>query len=530
MTKYDIFQPMLMASLLVIGIVIGVKTGGNNVSLIDSYNQKDNASNHIGRVEEILRFIESRYVDSLDIDDVVESAIYDVMDELDPHSLYLSPEQLREVSEQMDGNYRGVGVESFFIEDTVRISRVLKNTPAEKAGIQPLDKVLNIDKVSVAGQGMKYSAIRDMLRAEGKESISLNLLRGNEIIETSISPEKINLQSSKIAYTLKEGVGYIKVDRFSSNTYKEFMEGLEILAEKEEIKHLVIDLRDNPGGYLPEAINILSQLFDEKEKLLVYTEGKSEKKLEYKTTGKNFFPLDKIAVLINESSASGSEIIAGAIQDWDRGVIIGRRSYGKGLVQEQYPLRNGGAIRLTISRYYTPSGRSIQRPYDDLSDYQDDIETRFASGELYDLDKYLLTDSTEYKTMNLARSMYGGGGIIPDVYIPLHSTIYHDYMSYLEDYIPEYVFQNREKGWTYGKERIVVDEFLDYVEKKNPDIKNRDSLDRIELIKRIRSQLAYQELGELEREKVLNESDPFIEEALKYTMSPTEMASYIEIR
>jgi carboxyl-terminal processing protease len=524
--KYDVWQPFLLAGMVVIGILIGVKMNTGTLDFVEKVSL-GNAAGPIGRVEEVVRFIESKYVDSLDSDQILEAAIADIMDDLDPHSIYLSARQLKSLDEQMNGYYRGVGVESFFIDDTLRISRVIKDSPAELSGIMPFDQLITIGDSTIAGVNKPYSEIRELLRADGQDKLKLGIKRRNNtsIIEAIVIPGEINLQSSKVAYSMEDNIAYIKVDRFSSNTYKEFMESLEVLIEKDSTRHLIIDLRDNPGGYLPETVNILSQLFNEKGRLLVYTQGKSEKKVEYKTTGKNFFPVDKIAVLIDEGSASGSEIIAGAIQDWDRGLVIGRRSFGKGLVQEQYPLRNGGAIRLTISRYYTPSGRSIQKSYEDLDEYGNELYERYHNGEVYGNGYQEKEDSLVFFTKLLNRKVYGGGGIYPDVFVPADSTISIQDQSQVYSYIPEFVFLERTKG--EGQD-FNTDDFFSFLVTRGLEKINDLKLNNDDILKSLKAEYAYQTIGEIARDSILNDNDPYILEAIKYLHSNTSLKEYTE--
>lgn len=528
-TKYEIWQPFLLAAMVVVGMLVGVKMSDRDLDFIDAVHVEGDVTGPVGRVEEIVRFIESKYVDSLDSDALIESAIRSIMDDLDPHSIYLSENQLKSVSEQMNGYYRGIGVESFYIDDTLRISRVVSGSPADKTGIQPFDRIIAIGDSTVAGVNKEYREIRELLRADQVEQLKVTLKRpGKEHpIESIILPEDINIQSSKVAYEIEEDIAYIKIDRFSSNTYKEFMDALERMIEDNQTRHLIIDLRDNPGGYLPETVNILSQLFNEKGRLLVYTQGKSKRKVEYKTTGKNFFPVDHIAVLIDEGSASGSEIIAGAIQDWDRGLIIGRRSFGKGLVQEQYALKNGGAIRLTIARYYTPSGKSIQKPYDDLEDYNNDIYERYHNGEVYGIsDSSAINDSITYYTNILKRPVYSGGGIMPDIFIPADSTMSLATSEAIYSYIPEYVYLTRERN---SSQDLSINGFKAFLseEKAGKDIDHL-AFNESYLLKKIHSELQYQLNGEQARDSVMNTGDPFIEEAIKYCKSNIDLKSYLD--
>lgn len=423
-------------------MVLGYKMNdADDPALIVGIDAKEQATlSATGRVEEIVRFIESRYVDEVNDDQLVESAIVTVLDQLDPHSVYIAPEYLKNIHDTMEGSFKGVGIVSYFLDDTVNIISVIEGSPASEAGIEQFDQIIAINDSIVAGQGLEFNQISDMLRSD-EASKKVKIIKGQSksIEDVTLHISDIPLNSVEAAYMLNEETGIIKLVRFSSQTYKEFMEALEDLVDNQGLKNLVIDLRDNPGGYLPEATNILSQLMREKDRLLVYTEGKNNSKTEYKSTGKSFFNINKVALIIDENSASGSEILAGAIQDWDRGLIIGRRTFGKGLVQEQYDLSNGGAIRLTVARYYTPTGRSIQQSYDDLTSYHD-VTNR------YHQDTVAIPDSLTYNTLLLNRKVYGGGGIFPDVYVPISAADEDPGLYNILDKIPEWTYRKVKDG------------------------------------------------------------------------------------
>lgn len=440
--KIKIWQPLALSMMLAIGMLFGYKMNDRDQGNLIDFVSEDSAPAAVGEIEELIRFIETRYVDSIDRDFLVEKAIKSVLGELDPHSVYITPEQLKSVNDEMEGTFRGIGVEIFYIDDTVNIISTIPDGPADMAGIKPFDKLIGINDSIVAGQSLKFSEIRKMLRGDIGDELTIKLLDENNAEKIAdIVINDIPVSSVKGGVMIDDLTGYIKVDRFGSKTYSEFMDHFQTLTEKEGMKNVVIDLRDNPGGYLPQATNILSQLFKEKGNLLVYTKGNNDRKFEYKSTGKTFFPIDKVSVLIDENSASGSEILAGAIQDWDRGVIVGRRSFGKGLVQEQYDLSNNGALRLTIARYYTPSGRSIQRTYEDMDSYYTDYEDRYYSGEFFSEDSIAKGNSKKYETMELKRPVFGGGGITPDIFVPIDSILFDPFYREIASEIPQYVFK-----------------------------------------------------------------------------------------
>ncbi len=445
-TEYKIWQPFLLAAMTAIGIMIGLKAGEKpHPPLIESVPYTA-GQKYTGRVEELLRFIESKYVDSISTDTILEAAIYSILEKLDPHSAYIPPSELEDINDQMNSNFRGIGIESVMVDDTAYVYNVLDKSPAKKAGLQPFDQIIAVDGQIVAGKNLEFSVIRNLLRKNSGTEVKIKIRRsGKEKLITAIVGD-MPVYTVNTAYILDDSIMFIKIDRFASTTYKEFMDQVEKMFEGKNRMDLILDLRGNPGGFLPEATNILSQIFEEKGNLLVFTEGKNALKSTYETTGKRFFNIDQVAVLIDENSASASEIIAGALQDWDRGAVVGRRSYGKGLVQEQFDLRNGGAVRLTVSRYYTPTGRTLQRDYQDKVLYENDFQDRLESGDLFSGK----TSSPEkdvniYYTKKLKRKVTGNGGISPDIFVPADSIWLDDSFHELESYILPFVLRNEGK-------------------------------------------------------------------------------------
>lgn len=526
-----VWQPLALSLMMAVGMLVGYKMNERPQSSLISFSDSDSGA--VGQVEELIRFVESRYVDSIDRNVLVERAVESVLGELDPHSVYISPEQLTGVNDEMSGTFRGIGVEIFYIDDTVQIITTVPDGPADRAGIKPYDKLIMIDDSLVAGQSLIFADIRSMLRGDIGTKLNLKVVsRDGMTKNATVLIDDISVSSVKDGLMVDETTGYIKIDRFGSNTYREFMDQFQILTEEEGMKNVIIDLRDNPGGYLPQATNILSQLFKEKGKLLVYTKGNSDRKSEYKSTGKTFFTIDKVAVLIDENSASGSEIIAGAIQDWDRGVIIGRRSFGKGLVQEQYPLSNGGAIRLTVARYYTPSGRSIQRTYNDIGSYYSDYEERYYAGEFFSADSISLGDSTKYETMTLSRPVYGGGGITPDIFVAIDSVQFESLYGEVMNELPQYVFRHLaslptklDQDKLFEESQIVFENYMS--EKK--DEKNAEELFLIgnSIKNQINQSIIRYTRGELEMYKYSIPNDAFIEAALDYFGSSEKLTDLI---
>ncbi len=464
--RIGVWFPVLLAVALCIGVIVGLSIrtqAPQSYMVLSDDGVKHKHPRGVGKIDEILRFVDARYLEGVELKKLEDAAIRGLLKELDPHSAYIPAEKLQDVKESLQGDFEGIGVEFFMLEDTITVANVIKGGPSDEAGIQVGDKFLSVNDSTIAGQNLSDAEVIERLKGEGGTAVNITVLRRgqNKPMSLSVTRGKIPKKSIETAFMLNKTTGYIKITRFSAKTYKEFMTALETLIEK-GLEDLVIDLRHNPGGYLQEATNILTQLFKEK-RLLVYTEGRSYKRKEYKSSGKPFFSVKKIAVLIDEGSASASEIMAGAIQDNDRGLIVGRRSYGKGLVQEQYDLSDASALRLTVARYYTPSGRLIQRSYENgLDDYSHDLDRRYASGELYYEDSIKIVDSTVYKTTG-GRSVYGGGGIIPDVFVPLDTVTRNSYYLVINNQVVPFVYRYmdqhfRKFGDYHGElERFVAD-------------------------------------------------------------------------
>ncbi|HMO39957.1 MAG TPA: S41 family peptidase [Saprospiraceae bacterium] len=452
--KLNIWLPLLLAVVLVTGMLIGMRLQSEAPRVVDLQDNSLLTPQSYSKIEELMRYIEAKYVDEVDRDKLIDEAIANLLKQLDPHSVYFSAEQLASVNVQLEGNFNGIGVEFMILDDTVTVVAPLSGGPAESAGILAGDKIIEAGDSVIAGVGITSNGVIKLLSGDKGSKVSLGIRRGNETTLRRFTLERapIPVHSVDVAYMLDDETGYIKINRFSAKTYEEFMQGLETLVEKNKMKDLVIDLRQNPGGYLQQATNILSQLFRDKNKLLVYTEGRSVHRNDYESTGRAFFEVRNIAVLIDEGSASASEILAGALQDHDRAQIIGRRSFGKGLVQEQYSLRDGSALRLTVARYYTPSGRSIQKPYSDRGEYEHDFLSRLESGELSGNGQIAVQDSTKYYTEK-GRIVYGGGGITPDVFVPIDTTALSDYYFRLRQLAPQFVFkyvQNHRADFNYA--------------------------------------------------------------------------------
>ncbi len=535
-----IWLPLALALMLVMGMLIGGRLQQVVPAVYMERSGDYNAQSwKQGTIEELIRYVEAKYVDSVDRRALTEAAINTILNDLDPHSSFIPAEDLAEVNDQLEGNFDGIGVEFLMLEDTIVIIAPMAGGPSEAAGILPGDKIVQIGDSIIVGRNLKTEKIIDMLRGKKGTPVKIGVLRANEkrIREFTVTRDKIPVHSVEVAYMVAKNTGYIKINRFSANTYEEFMKGLEALSAK-GLKDLVIDLRYNPGGYLQQATNMLSQLFKDKDKLMVYTEGRTVVRTEYKTTGRPLYDVGNIVVLIDEGSASASEIIAGALQDHDRGLIVGRRSFGKGLVQEQYRLSDGSALRLTVARYYTPSGRSIQRPYKGNSAYEEDFAHRYEAGELFSADKNVLNDSTKYYTTG-GHVVYGGGGIMPDVFVPVDSLLMSDYFLDLRQHVSAFVFnymQQHEKDFkdyqltsfrnNYYTSDDLYNQFITYAASKG--IKKRPK--EITLVKKdikhfIKARIARHLFDEEGFYAVLNDSDKVVKKALELLGNPDPIAA-----
>ena len=401
---WHVWMPLLLALATVIGMLVGFRLHSLRPSV--SMHTKEISSpiprSNYGRLEEVVRYIDARYVDDIDKDALTEKAIDELLQQLDPHSSFIKSSDVEEVNEQLDGSFGGIGVQFLLIKDTIVVVSPLAGGPSETVGIQPGDKIIEVEDSVIAGKGLHTKELIKLLKGEIGTPVRIGILRkGNStLLDYTITRDEIPIHSVDIGYKITDDIGYIKINKFSANTYEEFMKALEELVKDNALKNLIIDVRQNPGGYLPQVTRILNQLIAEAGKVMVFTKGRNEGRVDYESHNKNFYRVDNIAVLIDEGSASASEILAGAIQDLDRGIIIGRRSFGKGLVQEQFRLRDGSALRLTVARYYTPSGRSIQKPYQKKNhdSYDADLARRYKNGELFSEDKFIIADTTHYFT------------------------------------------------------------------------------------------------------------------------------------
>lgn len=376
------------------------------------------------KIERTLQMIKNLYVDDVETSKLTESAIRAMLRELDPHSSYLDKDEVKAMNEPLQGNFDGIGISFNMITDTLYVMEVISGGPSQKVGILPGDKIIFVDDSLIAGVKKDNQEVVKMLRGPKGTAVNVKVLRrdASQLIDFRIVRDKIPIYSIDAAYMIDQSTGYIRLSRFGITSSQEFLEAEKKLKAK-GMKNMILDLTGNGGGVLQTASDIVDEFLGA-GKLVVYTEGKNQPRLELKTTASGSFETGRLVVLVDESSASASEIVAGAVQDWDRGIVVGRRTFGKGLVQRQIPLPDGTMVRLTVARYYTPTGRSIQKPYEsgNIDEYNKDFLNRFEHGEMLHADSIHFPDSLKHTTLMNARTVYGGGGIMPDLFVPVDTT------------------------------------------------------------------------------------------------------------
>lgn len=402
------------------------------------------------RIEEVLTYVEHLYVDSVNDDELTEAAIVAMLEKLDPHSRYLSLSEVRDANEAINGSFVGIGIRFQIVKDTLHVVATIPNGPSEKLGILAGDRIVSIEGESVAGVGLKNTQVREKLMGEmgTKVKVQIDRNKSKKPLDFVITRDQIPVYSVDCHYMIDAHTGYIKLSSFSRTTAEEIKASIEDL-KNSGMQNLILDLQNNGGGLL-HAAKLVSDEFLSGNKLIVYSEGRKQPKSELHAGSKGIWETGPLVILTNENTASASEIVSGAIQDWDRGLIVGRRSFGKGLVQRPISLSDGSQLRLTIARYYTPSGRFIQKPYDDLDAYKNDYMERYLNGELNNQDSIKFADSLKYETRVTKRTVYGGGGIMPDVFVPMDTTALSEYYKslirggYFNTYSLSYVEKNRE--------------------------------------------------------------------------------------
>ncbi|MBN8702053.1 MAG: S41 family peptidase [Bacteroidetes bacterium] len=446
--KFQILLPLLFAIILIIGVFIGIKisaTYSSDTSLLQRIATKQSSND---KINQILDYIQTQYVDTINRKQLVDNTLQEVMQQLDPHSAYITAEESKAANEPLQGNFDGIGIEFNIVNDTIRVISPIVGGPSEALGIQPGDKIVKVEGKSVAGVKITNNDVFKKLRGPKGTTVNISVERRGikKLLDFSIVRNKIPIYSVDVAYMITKEIGYIKISRFAATTFDEYLEAFEKL-RKQGMKKMVLDIRGNPGGLLNAAID-LSDEFLSDNKMIVYTEGRAHGRREYKATSSGEFEKNELVVLIDEGSASASEIVAGAIQDNDRGLVVGRRSFGKGLVQEQTDFPDSSAIRLTTARYYTPTGRCIQKSYKKgIEAYLKEEYERFENGELQSADSIKFIDSLKFKTP-AGKIVYGGGGIMPDLFVPMDTVGRTTYLTelYYKGVVNQFAFEWADKN------------------------------------------------------------------------------------
>lgn len=468
------FRPLLVLVIVILAVFVGFRLGRNAGPRLLLQNNSN-------KISTIMEYVSRYYVDTVDLGKLEDEIIPEFLKKLDPHSVYFTAEELKQANEPLQGNFDGIGVSFNMPNDTVIIANVIPNGPSEKANVYPGDRIIKVNDSIIAGRKIKQDSVMKLLRGRSGTKVKIDVKRGDhkDLIPITITRGKIPLKSLDAAYMISDGVGFVCMTKFARNTYKEFLDSVSAL-HKNGMTKLILDLRGNSGGFLDQAFDIANE-FLEKNSLIVYTEGRAYKRSEMRSKGNGTCLNDSIIVLIDQGSASASEILAGAIQDNDRGLIVGVRSFGKGLVQEPIDFPDGSGMRLTIARYYTPSGRCIQRKYDNgTTDYYMDIIRRYEHGEMENVDSIQLADTTKYFTTK-GRVVYGGGGITPDIFVPFDTTGFNPYFKRINsniyyDFVLKYSDKHRsalnaikslEELDTFFRKNDPFPDFINFVESKN---------------------------------------------------------------
>lgn len=487
------------------------------------------------KFDEVLTYVNRMYVDTVNPQQLTDAAIIALLEKLDPHSTYISKEEVDDANSSINGSFVGIGIRFQILKDTLMVVATIPGGPSEKLGIKPGDKIMKVDNENIAGVGLKNSQVRDRLMGELGTKVKIEIQRKNakKNMDFVITRDNIPINSVDAYYMITPEIGYLKLNSFSRSTAEEVQKGISALKAK-GMKHLIFDLQGNGGGLLDAAQKVADEFLSD-DKLIVYSEGRAQPRNNLKAYRKGSWESGSLVLLTDEYSASASEIVSGAIQDWDRGLIIGRRTYGKGLVQRPIDLTDGSQMRLTIARYYTPSGRFIQKPYDDIDAYKKDLTQRYLNGEFTHVDSIKLPDSLKHETLITKRTVYSGGGIMPDIFVPLDTSEITDYFrdliqgGHVNSFSLEYVDKNRDKLLAtypsfdafmknYTTDKKFMDEFFAYVAKEDKELLFNESEYKTSenLIKlRLKSILAQDIWGYNEFYQVYNASDEIIMRAVQ---------------
>jgi carboxyl-terminal processing protease len=536
MKKLNFWLPLLFAVAMILGMIIGFRLYPSTVTggLFKT--------GKLGPVQEVLDIIRSKYVDSVYDDSLSDDAIQGVLSHLDPHSYYIPAADQVEMNEDLQGNFQGIGVEFQIFSDTVSITNVLPEGPSEKAGLQVGDQIVRVNDSLVAGNGITAERIKKLLRGPGASRVTVTMFRNHSLKPFEIQRGIIPLPALDASYMLNKESGYIRINKFSRTTFQEFLTALEML-EKQGMKKLVLDIRGNGGGIVDEAVNMADEFLGNDE-LIVYTEGRKSPRKDYRAQRPGSFESGKLILLVDEGTASASEILAGALQDWDRASIVGRRTFGKGLVQEPFELNDGSELRLTIARYYTPLGRSIQKPYNKGREaYNEEVIDRFHNGEVIHGDTTSVHTGPVFRTPD-GRQVYGGGGITPDLFVALDTTKISNEVSalyisgslniFIYDYYIRHQaalkqFQTVGTFYTgFNQDAALWKDLKSHAAKDSIDLSDVSPAERIAVENRVKALLARLVWRSQGYYYVLNQTDPVLKKAMELLESNSPMPSAVK--
>ena len=518
MTINKKYIPLLLGLGIALGVFLGSKLdfGQSDTALFTPTNSKKE------KLNKLIDYIDYEYVDAIDTDSIVDVTVNGILENLDPHSVYIPPEELQAIEENLKGDFVGIGVSFYPFQDSVAVIRAIEGGPSAQVGIKGGDRIVYANDILL--KNLSDDSLSSILKGKIKTPVNLKIKRQGvpDLIDVQVIRGRVPISSVVASYMLSDKIGYIKINRFAESTYDEFKTALTQL-QREGATHLALDLRDNPGGYISSAEQIADEFLPD-DKLILFTKNKTGKVVKTYATKKGAFEDGEVYILINENSASASEIVAGALQDNDKGIIIGRRSFGKGLVQREMDLGDGSAVRLTIARYYTPTGRSIQRSYEEGNRaYFSDYLERYENGELRSVDSIKIADSLRFITPK-GKVVYGGGGIMPDIFIPKNTDYEIEHLNYVlrSGYMSRFIFEELEKERVYYNaltpqqfndevfiSEKIVEDFLSFARQRG--ISLRASTYRNEYKRYLKATMAQQLFGNNAFEQMINRDDPFID-------------------
>jgi carboxyl-terminal processing protease len=524
-SKKKKYTPLLFAVGIALGIFLGSKLnfGQSDTALFASNSKKE-------KLSRLIDYIDYEYVDTVDTDSIVDVTVNGILDNLDPHSVYIPSNELEEIEENMKGDFVGIGISFYPYKDSIAVIRAIQGGPSNKVGIRGGDRIVFADNIPLFGNAISDDSLSGILKGKLNTPVQLKIKREGEeeLITYDVKRGRVPLRSVVASYMVNDELGYIKINRFAESTYLEFRKALRALKNLGATQ-LALDLRDNPGGYISAAEKVADEFLEE-DKLILFTKNKRGKINKSYAEDDGIFEDGEVFILINENSASASEIVAGALQDNDKGLIVGRRSFGKGLVQREMALGDGSAVRLTIARYYTPTGRSIQKSYEEGNKaYFQDYKNRYENGELRSADNIQIADSLKFKTP-LGKIVYGGGGIIPDVFVPKNTDYEIEHLNYVlrQGYMARFIFEQLEKKRLYYnglseeqfKNEIVisdgiVQDFISFAKFRRINL--RADVYKEEYKRYLKATMAQQLFGDNAFERMVNENDAMLEKIIDIT-------------